>query len=205
MTNATNLDFTKLADWLEGRLPDVEAQAIQARLSSLPDDTLADLEWLRNFIQTSQSTVLAAPPPEIRANLSQIFEQFAQDRRPPTLFQRLVATLTFDSYGQPGMAGVRSTATAETQRQIIYFTAMADIALNLQPQPNKQFIINGQVMPSIDMALDSFDVTLLRGDEELDLIRTDDLGEFSFGPISAGRYELIVAGQSFEALVALTI
>ncbi|HMR65771.1 MAG TPA: hypothetical protein PKE64_17325, partial [Anaerolineae bacterium] len=91
MTNATNLDFTKLADWLEGRLPDVEAQAIQARLSSLPDDTLADIEWLRNFIQTSQSTVLAAPPPEVRTNLSQIFEQFAQDRRPPTLFQRLVA------------------------------------------------------------------------------------------------------------------
>ena len=205
MSNSKKLNFDILLDWLEGRLPEGEAKAIEQQVAMADETTQADVAWIRTFLQVSQETTLASPPATVRTELTRRFEAYAQKRPQPGLLQQLVAILTFDSHSQSAAAGIRAASTPETQRQLIYTTDVADIALNVQPRSNKLFDLNGQVLPTEEVALDNFSVQLLRDMEEKGLTTTDNLGEFLFEAIPTGIYELIVSNDQFEALIALAV
>jgi hypothetical protein len=97
--------FAELLDWLEGRLPNAEAQAVARRLEAAGPASAglsADLDWLRAFQAASRLVRLAAPPPTLHAELRRRFAARAQAQaiNPPGLFARLAAALTFDSRAQ---------------------------------------------------------------------------------------------------------
>ena len=72
------LDFAQLVDWVEGRLPEEEARALEARVEAADTATLADVAWLQAFALISENAVIASPPPELRETL---IERFASKRR----------------------------------------------------------------------------------------------------------------------------
>lgn len=205
MSNSKKLNFDLLLDWLEGHLPEGEAKAIERQVAVADETIQADVAWIRTFLQASQAVVLDAPPEPVRTELRHRFETYAQTRGQPGLLQQLIAVLTFDSHTQSAAAGIRTASTQKTQRQLIYTTDVADIALNVQPRSNKLFDLNGQVLPTEEVALDNFSVQLLRNMEEQGLTTTDNLGEFGFEAIPTGIYELIVSNDQFEALIALAV
>ena len=69
------LDFARLVDWVEGRLPEEEARAVEAQIDAADTATLADVAWLRAFALISKNTVIASPPPELREALIERFEE----------------------------------------------------------------------------------------------------------------------------------
>ena len=69
------LDFARLVDWVEGRLPEEEARAVEAQIDAANTATLADVAWLRAFALISENTVVASPPPEVRETLIERFEE----------------------------------------------------------------------------------------------------------------------------------
>ncbi|MFQ5857615.1 MAG: hypothetical protein ACE5LU_18575 [Anaerolineae bacterium] len=200
-TNA--LSFARLVDWIEGILTEEEATAVAAQVAIADDATRADVGWLRAFAQVSATIVLAAPSPEVRDLLVRCFEAYAQGRRQPGFLQRLIATLTFDSGVQLAAAGARGIDAQGPQRQLIYATDLADIALNVQPRArDKHLDVNGQVLPKGDVAPDIVSVQLLRGTTELGITTTDELGEFDFEAIPAGAYEMVLSTDQFEIVIA---
>jgi hypothetical protein len=72
------LAFAQLVDWVEGRLPEEEARAVEARVEAGDPATLAEAAWLRAFALISENTVLASPPPEMRETLIERFEAKGQ-------------------------------------------------------------------------------------------------------------------------------
>ena len=202
MNESTPPSFSEMLDWLEGRLPPDEAQALAERLQSADAATQADLDWLRLFMQARQSVQFTSPTPGVRETLRRGFAAYAEARQPPGPFQRWLATLTFDSRAQPLTAGLRSAAEEGQQRQLIYTTEAAEIALTVQSiLPNKNFIVTGQIFPMADTPTDAFSIQFLRDAQEVALAATDELGEFTFLDLPAGEYHMVVSAGQYEVVI----
>ena len=203
MNESNTPSFSEMLDWLEGRLPIDEAKAVAERLQSADAATQADLDWLRLFLQASHAVQIASPPPGVREILKHRFAAYAEARQPPGLFQRWLATLTFDSRAQPMTAGLRSATQEGQQRQLIYNTEAAEIALNVHAiWPDKSFIVTGQIFPMVDTPTQAFSIQLLRDTAEVALAAADELGEFTFADIPAGEYDMVVSAGQYEVVIS---
>jgi len=193
--------FSELLDWLEGRLPPDKARDVAERLQTADAATQADLDWLRLFQQARQSVQFASPPPSVREALRQ---RFAEARQPPGPFQRWLANLTFDSRAQPVTAGLRSAQRAEEdqQRQLIYTTEAAEIALTVRSiLPEQNYIVVGQIFPMGDTSTHAFSIQLLRDARQVALAAADELGEFTFADLPAGEYEIVASAGQYEVVI----
>ena len=102
------INFERLVDWMDGRLSEEESTLIVKQLESADDVTRKNAEWLRSFAKARKAAVLASPSPELHAELMRRFETYTREHQQPGFFQRLVATLTFDSGMQLAISGLRS-------------------------------------------------------------------------------------------------
>lgn len=205
MNDSNTFRFSELLDWLEGRLPPDRARAVAERLETADAATQADLDWLRLFQLARQSVQFASPPPSVRETLKQRFSAYAEARQPPGLFRRWLATLTFDSRVQPATAGLRSAQRADegAQRQLIYTTEAAEIALTIQPGlPDKKFIVTGQIFPQGDIPAHTFSIQFLQDVQEVGLAMADELGEFTISDLPAGEYQMVVSTGQYEVVIS---
>ena len=202
MSKSGTLRFVHLVDWIDGRLSGEEAQAVARQVARSDEATRADVAWLRAFRQVSQDTILATPPRRVRAQLVRRFETYAQDRRPAGLRQRLIATLTFDSYLQAGLVGVRGSGGG-AGRQLIYSTDWADVLVNVFAcPPGQRLDVYGQVLPREAVAPDAFSIQLVAETGEVMITSADDLGEFTWEKLVPGVYDMHVSADQVEILIA---
>jgi hypothetical protein len=198
MNEFNSPSFEQLLDWVDGRLSPIDGEEMARRVAAADAETQTLAAWLRAFRQVSETTVLARPPAELRQRLRQ---QFKAEHGRPDFFRRLVASLTFDSSRQWAAAGVRSAAGQGQQRQLLYSTEVADIALNLQPDAlGQRLALLGQVFPAADSS-EAYSVQLLRGDREAAITLTDELGEFTIESIAPGVYDMILSSEQVEVFV----
>jgi len=194
--------FSQLVDWVEGRLPQKEAQAVEEQVAVADSATLADVAWLRKFVRATEDSVLESPPPEVRSTLIARFRAHAEGRRTPGLLKRVVATLTFDGGLRPAV-GARTAGTQGARKQLVYSADALDVALNvLQRARDKNVDLDGQVLPRENVELGSFGVQLLQSETEFRLTDTDDLGAFAFESIPSGVYEIILSTDRVEVSIA---
>jgi hypothetical protein len=194
--------FSQLVDWVEGRLSDEEARAVEEQVAVANAATLADVAWVRRFVRATKESILESPPPEVRSTLIARFKARAEGRRTPGLLKLVVATLTFDGGLRPAV-GARAAGTQGARRQLVYSADALDVALNvLQRARNKDFDLDGQVLPRDDVEPGSFSVQLLQSETEVGITATDDLGAFAFESIPSGVYELIFSTDRVEVSIA---
>jgi hypothetical protein len=190
--------FSRLADWVEGRLPDEEAREVEEQMAVADSATLADVAWMRKFLRATEASVLESAPPDVRSTLVAQFKEHAEGRRQPGLLRRIVATLTFDDGLRPAV-GVRSVGAQGTRRQLVYSADAIDVALNFLPHTrDKMFDLNGQVLSHDDAELGSFSVQLLQRETELAITATDDLGGFVIESLPPGAYEIVLSSEQVE-------
>jgi hypothetical protein len=190
--------FSRLVDWVEGRLPDEEAREVEEQMAVADSATLADVAWMRKFLRATEASVLESAPPDVRSMLVAQFKEHAEGRRQPGLLRRIVATLTFDDGLQPAV-GVRSVGAQGTRRQLVYSADAIDVALNFLPHTrDKMFDLNGQVLSHDDAELGSFSVQLLQRETELAITATDDLGGFVIESLPPGVYEIVLSSEQVE-------
>ncbi len=198
MAESQDVEFTRLVDWVEGRLSEGEARAVEEQVAAAGSATRADVAWLRAFERISEETVIASLPSGVREELIERFEAYAEGKQHPGLLQRLVATLTFDSNLRPAL-GLRAAAVPEPQRQLVYSTGAADVALHVRPRPHDgHFDLNGQIFPVSSADSGTFGVQLLEGVSEVATTATNDLGEFQFEAVSPGVYEVLASNDRVE-------
>ena len=194
--------FSQLVGWAEGRLSEEEARAVEERMAVADASTLADVAWLRKFVRATEDSILESPPSEVRSTLIARFKAHAEGRRTPDLLKGVVATLTFDGSLRPAV-GARAAGTQGARRQLVYSADALDVALNFLPRArDKNFDLDGQVLPRNDVELGSFSVQLLQGETELGITATDDLGTFAFESIPSGVYEIILSTDQIEVSIA---
>jgi hypothetical protein len=194
--------FAQLLDWLEGRLsaPDAEQVATQVTVSEALG---AEVAWIRTFHTISRDVVWEAPPAGFREQLSRRFAAHVAENRPPSLWQRLTAALKFDSLRRPAAIGVRAGAP-QSERQLVYSTDYADIALTIQsPASAGRFSLFGQILPTIVELDSAYSIELLEGGQELDFAVATEVGDFVFEVIPHGEYELVIRSDQYEIVIPL--
>jgi len=198
VSGSKKIDFSRLVDWVEGRLSAEETRILEEQVAAADSTTLADIAWLHKFGTATEGAALELPPAEVRSALIARFEAYAEGRRMPGLLERVVAALTFDSGLQPA-AGARSVGGQSTRRQLIYSVDALDIALNFWPRASdKNLDIEGQILPRDDLEPESFSVQLLQDETELAMTATDELGGFAFESILPGVYTAILSTDQIE-------
>jgi hypothetical protein len=198
MPKSEDVEFARLLDWVEGRLSEQEARAVEERVAAAGSTTRADVAWLRAFARISEDTVIASPPSEVRDTLIERFEAYAEGKQQPGLLERLVATLTFDSSLQPA-PGLRAAGIVESQRQLVYSTDAADVAMIVRPRPRDELLdLDGQILPVNSTDSGAFGVQLLDGSSEVATTATNDLGEFTFKAVPSGVYEMLASNDRVE-------
>jgi hypothetical protein len=196
------LSFERLTDWVEGRLSEEEARAVEEQVSAGDSAALADVAWLRAFASVSEGTVIATPPPEVRDTMMERFEAYAQSKQRPGLLERLVATLTFDSNQQLAL-GLRAAGTQGSERQLVYSTDAADVTLGVLPRSRDGLLdIRGQILPVEDTEPGPFGVQLLSGSSEVVTTATNDLREFTFEAVPPSVYEIIASSDRVEISIS---
>jgi hypothetical protein len=192
------VDFSRLVDWVEGRLPENEAREVEEQVAKADSGTLADVAWLRKFVKATDNTLLESPPQEVRDVLIARFEARAEGRRVPGLLQRVAARLAFDSDLRPAV-GLRSVDAEHSRRQLIYSTDALDVALNLRLRaPDSKLDVYGQLFPRQDEELELFSVQLVREGTQLALVATDRTGSFVFQEVPPGTYEMVLSSDRIE-------
>jgi hypothetical protein len=199
--NDRQVDFGRLADWLEGRLSAEEATSVREAVAAADSDTLADVAWLRRFFRATESAIIESPSRELVDELVEVFEDYARGRRAPGLFRRVLAGLVFDSNLQPA-AGLRAVGGQQARRQLIYHADAFDLALNLLARDADNALdVDGQVLPREGGEPELVSVQLLRDGNELDLTVADALGSFAFRRVAPGSYELVLSAERVEVSV----
>ncbi|HSL29658.1 MAG TPA: hypothetical protein VK900_10695 [Anaerolineales bacterium] len=200
MTGSVNI--TNLLDWLEGRLTEDKVKAITAAVQA-DESHEATVNWLRDFLSLSRSTVLIEPPPELLEEAAATFRTFARHKRQDSWLRRLAATLAFDSWQRPSLVGVRRTGLGALPRQLVYRADTADIALNTRTGVAEDvFDLVGQIFPRDESDPASFTVQLLHQNVESALTYTDRVGKFTCTDLIAGAYTIIIRGDQAEITIA---
>jgi hypothetical protein len=199
--NNQQVDFARLADWVEGRLHEDEARTVEEAVAGADSATLADVAWLRRFLRAADSAIIESPPRGLRDALVETFEAHAGGRRTTGFVKRVLAGLVFDSNLQPA-AGLRAVGARQSRRQLIYHADKFDLAINLLARGSDNNLdLDGQVLPREDGGPVLFSVQLLREGRELALTVTDDLGSFAFQDVTPGGYELVLSAETVEVSV----
>ncbi len=198
MPKSEDVEFARLLDWVEGRLSEQEARAVEEQVATADSATRAEVAWLRAFARISEDTVIASPPSEVRDALIERFEAYAEGKQQPGFLERLVATLTFDSNLQPA-PGLRAAGITESQRQLVYSTDAADVAIIVRPRARDGLLdVYGQILPVDGTDSGIFGVQLLEGTSEVATTATNDLGEFTFQAIPPGVYGALAGNDRVE-------
>ncbi len=194
-------EFARLLDWVEGRLSEQEARAVEEQVAAAGSTTRADVAWLRAFARISEDTVISSPPSEVRNILIDRFEAYAEGKQQPGFLKRLVATLTFDSNLQPA-PGLRAGGVLESQ-QLVYSTDAADVALTVHPRRSDELLdLDGQILPVNNTDSGVFSVQLLEGSSDVITTATNDLGEFTFEAVPPGVYEMLASSDRIEIQIS---
>jgi hypothetical protein len=200
--NGRQVDFGRLADWLEGRLPAEEARSVEEAVEAVDSATLADVAWLRKFFKATEVALTESPPPELGDTLAEIFDAHTRDRRSPGLVRRVLAGLTFDSNLQPAV-GLRAVGGQQARRQLIYHTDEFDLALNLLARDaGNDLDVDGQMLPHEGGEIGPLSVQLLHYGHEVALTVADELGSFAFRGVAPGSYELVLGADGVEVSVS---
>jgi hypothetical protein len=198
MSKSENEVFAWLVDWVEGRLSEQQVRTVEEQVAAGGSATRADVAWLRAFARLSEDTVIASPPAEVREALVERFEAYAEGKQHTGLLQRVVATLTFDTNVQAAH-GLRAGGVSGLQRQLVYSTVAADVALIVRQRSREMLVdIHGQILPVDSAHSGVFGVQLLEGSSEVATTATNDLGEFTFEAVSPRVYEALAGSDRVE-------
>src|SRR6185369_11693032 len=120
---------------------------------------------------------------------------FARREQQPSLVQRIVAALSFDSFDRAPAFGVRSSAT--TSRQMIYTAGENDIDLRINEDEQHRWIVAGQILGEHCAGGE----IILHGHEVSESAYLNEQCEFALQPVPAGNYELVLRLANVEVEV----
>jgi hypothetical protein len=184
--------FERLIDYLDSRLSDSEAAVIAGHLASNCVDCADNRSWYQHVRSVAAADDTVEPPMWVTRRAFKI--PTTQRRRSiASSVGQIIASLVFDSFQRPALAGVRSTETAN--RQLLYKAGDYSVDLQIALSENGGGNLNGQVLKEGDPtfeAVSGLQLQVTRDDETMFSAVTNQMGEFKVSGMDQGQYGLRV-------------
>lgn len=111
----TNISFTKILDWVDGRLGSPEAESV-ARVVSRSPEAKATEAWIRELRGAARALPMVEVPHDLRRDLRAVFRRH---RAPWTAGELQEGVTTFDSRDRPAAAGMRGATMGEVEHLVL--------------------------------------------------------------------------------------
>jgi hypothetical protein len=186
--------LSNLLDCLQGQLPADERPALLAHLSSGCPGCRENQRWLEEVLQlTSEDKSFEYSEKSIQQVVFYFNAQYAKSS--PSVPQ-FIARLIFDSFAPNQLMDVRSNLTGTlwvSGRQMLFHAAGYDIDLRFEEaEDSDDEELIGQILSEKQepSELARLSVYLIKGEAEIDNVKTDERGIFKFARVFAGVYNL---------------
>ncbi|PYP83852.1 MAG: hypothetical protein DMF61_21775 [Blastocatellia bacterium AA13] len=194
--------FLQLIDYLENRLEKKSADVVAAHLTAGCERCLSSREWYERVRTVADSDLRNDPPTWVVKRAIRTFEgRPVQPRTSP--FGRIVASLLFDSFARPLIAGVRSTETAN--RQLLYEAGDYNIDLQINCPDQNRGTVWGQVLRKDEIGFQSVSgvtLKLTRKGRSSHTSSANDFGEFALNAVPVGEYDLEISTGEGKIIVS---
>lgn len=186
-TNHPSLET--IADLVEGKLMNEANATALNHLSNCAEcaKTASDLQAVVGYMRSDK---MEDAPSYVLSNAFNIMPRKVKVET-PSLLQKIVAAISFDSLSFTPAYGVRSGATSQS-RQIIFNAGERDIDVRITKQ-GEQFVVAGQILGECSKGR-----VVLKGEGNRVESELNDLCEFRLPPVKDGNYQLILVFTDLE-------
>jgi hypothetical protein len=150
-----------------------------------------ELGRIQNLLQVMRQDDSVDAPRDVLSYAINVFGQREVNQK-PTLAERIIAALTFDSFTRQPAFGFRSGQSAA--RQLIYSAGESDVDLRIERREQDRWAIAGQLL---GRNCTGGEVTL-RGEHQWASAVLNEECEFALPSVPAGSYALIVTLADME-------
>ena len=187
-------------DWIDGRLAKGQEKFWRDHLELCKECT-RDVEGWRELKTNLRRPYLRSASSETIRQVTQIFRP-----APPKTESRLrqvMASLIFDSFLDPALAGARGTSVSA--RQLVMRAEEFDIHIKIWGDPDHRQML-GQLLPrSGARFVEAARFHLLQNGERLETASVDETGEFHFLDVPEGDLSLQIDLPNLTVIGALNV
>ncbi len=185
------IPYDVLVDLVEGRLSEAEAAALRARIAA-DSSAQAEVAALTELLVLMRDDDSVDAPEHVIQRALRLMPQSAN--RPIDTLRRLIASLVHDSWRAPQLAtGLRSVE--RWPRSLLLRAEDRELDLQIIPR-GAQWQLVGQVLGP-----EAPGVAILSGPSGEVVAELNELGEFVFPALQAGRYTFILRHNDMEISV----
>lgn len=189
-----HLDLAGADDLAEGRMDDQQRQFWLSHLADCSHCGGQMEEW-RKMREALRRAHLESAPRDVYSKAVAIFRnpETAQNKaEKEPIVRRLIASLAFDSFQQPALAGVRSAGTAEA-RQLVLVADPFDIHARIWTEQDR-YRLDGQILPrgETERFAAPVQLCLVVNGRRTHTTVSDRFGEFQFRDIPKEKGQVVI-------------
>ena len=159
---------------------------------------------LDRFLHAAAQVDLRQPPAQVRTSALAAFDEWARaraaTRRAESPLRRFVATLSFDGFAGPAVAGARGATAAP--ELLTFNSEVFEILCHVLGPDSDTWTFEGQVLAVEEVDSPApVEVEIRREDQLVATVSVDEFGEFSVTGLPRGAYTLVVRDDRCEVIV----
>ena len=179
-----------LIDYIEGHGSDVEKSTLEGHVANCSECGELKQEF-HAIISRLREDASFEPPAELVQWGINLFQPVVQPQGVVSGLRKFIASLVFDTFDQPMLAGVRRVGTPP--RQLLFRAGDVDVDVKIESmEANDRITLVGQVLSSAAKFFDNTPVKLESHGIVRYRTRTNLVGEFSFDEVPKDTYHLSV-------------
>lgn len=184
-----HLTIENLINYVDGQVSGAEKSTLEMHLS-ICAECMAFRQELEGMLSRLREDPAYEPPAELVQWSIELFQPVLQPYTGVTL-RKIIASLVFDTYDQPILAGTRRVGTPS--RQLLFRAGDVDVDVKIESmEANDRITLVGQVLSSATKFFDNTPVKLESHGIVRYRTRTNLVGEFSFDEVPKDTYHLSV-------------
>jgi len=179
-----------LIDYIEGQTSDVEKSTLDGHVATCRECGELKQEF-QALITRLREDASFEPPAELVQWGINLFQPVTQPQGVVSGLRKFIASLVFDTYDQPLLAGVRRVGAPP--RQLLFRAGDVDVDVKIESmEANDRITLVGQVLSNTAKFFDNTPVKLESHGIVRYRTRTNLVGEFSFDEVPKDTYHLSV-------------
>jgi hypothetical protein len=177
-----------LMNYMDGQGSDVEKSTVQTHLTTCRECTELNQEFHALVTRLREESSFEPPTELIQWGIN-LFQPVMQPAAGG--LRKIIASLVFDTFDQPMLAGVRRVGAPP--RQLLFRAGDVDVDVKIESmEANDRITLVGQVLSSATKFFDNTPVKLESHGIVRYRTRTNVVGEFSFDEVPKDTYHLSV-------------
>ena len=183
-----HLSVENIISYMDGQGTDVEKSTLEAHLADCKECSELKQEFQTLMVQLREDSSFE-PPAEVVEWGVNLFQPVMKPEKGGV--RKIIASLVFDTFDQPMLAGVRRVGAPP--RQLLFRAGDVDVDVKIESmEANDRITLVGQVLSSATKFFDNTPVKLESHGIVRYRTRTNVVGEFSFDEVPKDTYHLSV-------------